>query len=76
MTHHCVCHFIMCSLKMALVKVGNTWKNYSAFMNLFHPGVKCIMQRLEWIKDKVFVLFNHTHTHTHIYIYIYTSPFE
>ena len=36
---------------MASVKVESTWEKYGTFLNPFHPIVKWLIQRLEWIKD-------------------------
>ena len=65
-TCHCVCHFIK-----HLIKDGSSrgWKylgeKYRTFWNSFYPGLKWLIWRLEWIKNKIVwnevsVLFNQT----------------
>ena len=41
------------SPKMAPVRTESTWGKYGAFLNSFHPKVKRLIRRLEWIKDRI-----------------------
>ena len=80
-----MCAGIITSLKNVGLNRRDTWEKSGAFLNRFHPKLKQLPQRIEWIKDKVGKKLSvcsvnythtrglHTDTHTHTYIYICTS---
>ena len=59
-----LCFFISLFAPQKIVPVRDRkWEKYSAFLKTFHPEIKCLMQRLEHIKDRierheVSILFN------------------
>ena len=38
---------------MAPAGAESIWEKYGAFFNLFHPDVKQLIQRLEWLNYKI-----------------------
>ena len=66
-------------LNIVVVGARSTWEKHGAFLNSFHPDVKHLIRRLEWInyrisRSEVSVVFSQTclkEKTLHIYIYIY-----
>ena len=67
---------------MAPAGAKSTWEKYGIFLNSFHSDVKWLIQRFEWINDKigrneVSVLFDQTHLKEKmLYIYIFIETWK